>query len=140
MNTKKITQSEIKDLLVSSLPTRPTAPLSFGGRGYTASDMKAAFDKLPLYIIEKFNALLSDVEATDDGSLAASIPTGIGDGHSLSDLFSDVTGGGFADYLSVNGETLGGICKRLDEAIALIEQRLNTLTAHAAAEGEGGEV
>ena len=62
MNTKKILDSEIESLKVSSLPTRPTAPTAFGGSGYTASEMKAAFDRLPLRIIEGFNSLLTEIE------------------------------------------------------------------------------
>ena len=61
MTTNKITDTEIESLKVGSLPTRPTAPTAFGGRGYTATEMKAAFDKLPLKIIEEFNALLDDI-------------------------------------------------------------------------------
>ena len=48
MYTSKILDSEISGLKVASLPTRPTAPQSFGGKGFTAAEMKAAFDKLPL--------------------------------------------------------------------------------------------
>lgn len=67
MSSPLIEESEIKDLLVSSLPTRPTAPSAFGGKGYTVSEMKEAFDKLPLFIIEKFNSLINDAY---DGILA----------------------------------------------------------------------
>ena len=67
MNTKKITDTEIASLKVSSLPTRPTAPNAFGGKGYTATEMKAAFDKLPLRIIEGFNSLIEEIE---NGALA----------------------------------------------------------------------
>ena len=62
MNTKKILDSEIESLSVASLPTRPTAPTAFGGSGYTASEMKAAFDMLPLRIIEGFNSLITEIE------------------------------------------------------------------------------
>ena len=61
MTTSKITDSEIESLKISSLPTRPTAPTAFGGQGYTATEMKEAFDKLPLKIIEEFNALIDDI-------------------------------------------------------------------------------
>ena len=67
MNTKKITDSEIELLRVGSLPTRPTAPTAFGGKGYTATDMKAAFDKLPIRITEAFNSLIEEIE---NGALA----------------------------------------------------------------------
>ena len=67
MNAKKINESEISTLKVASLPTRPTAPTAFGGKGYTATEMKAAFDKLPLYTIANYNLLISDIES---GALA----------------------------------------------------------------------
>jgi hypothetical protein len=67
MNTKKITESEIEELKISSLPTRPTAPTAFGGKGYSATEMKEAFDRLPLYVAERLNSLIDDIES---GSLA----------------------------------------------------------------------
>lgn len=70
MNTKKITDSEIESLKVASLPTRPTAPTAFGGKGYTATEMKAAFDKLPLRIIEGFNSLIEEINS---GALAEAL-------------------------------------------------------------------
>ena len=96
MNTKKITDSEIADIKIASLPSRPTAPTSFGGKGYTANEMKAAFDRLPLYIIQRFNSLLDDISADDDQSLAAEIPTGIKESHSLKALFEDLLSGELA--------------------------------------------
>lgn len=63
MITKKISDSEIESLKVASLPTRPTAPTAFGGKGYTAAQMKAAFDRLPLRILEEFNSLIGEIES-----------------------------------------------------------------------------
>lgn len=62
MKTQKISDSEIESLKIASLPTRPTAPTAFGGKGYTAIEMKQAFDKLPLRIIREFNSLISEIE------------------------------------------------------------------------------
>lgn len=101
MLTTKITDEEIKDLKVSSLPTRPTAPSSFGGRGYTAKEMKEAFDRLPLLIIERFNRLVDDITRLGDTSLSSSVPTGIYEGHTLGRLFSDITDGEAAGYIRV---------------------------------------
>lgn len=106
MQAKKILNSDVRELLISSLPTRPTAPKSQGGRGYGVSEMKAAFDKLPLYIIERYNELISDVIRTGDDSLAAAIPSGIKDGHSLYTLFEDVRTGELATYFSFLGKSL----------------------------------
>ena len=116
MKTKKITESEIKDLKIASLPTRPTAPSAFGGRGYTAEDMKAAFDKLPLIAISRLNSLIDDV-AGEDG-IVTSIPTGLSEGHTLAELFADIVSGAFAEYLMVGGRSLA-------DAINEIEARLD---------------
>lgn len=70
MTTQKITDSEIEPLKVASLPTRPTAPTAFGGKGYTATEMKEAFDKLPLRIIKEFNSLIGEIE---DGTLCRAL-------------------------------------------------------------------
>lgn len=83
MNTKKITDSEIEPLCVASLPTRPTAATAFGGKGYTATEMKAAFDKLPLRIVEGFNSLISEIE---NGALAITLASM----EPFASLFSDV--------------------------------------------------
>ena len=115
MNTKKITTEEIQDLMVSSLPTRPTANPLHGGEGYSAQDMKLAFDLLPLYIIERLNMLIDDAGGLGTGSLASEIPTGIAEGHTLSTLFSDIENGNLAAYIRINGETLSTIIARLEE-------------------------
>ena len=106
MNTTKILESEIKDLKISSLPSRPTAPTAFGGKGYTSAQMKSAFDRLPLFIIERLNSLIDDACSIGEGSLSASIPTGIIDGHTLGDIFNDIMNGSLAGYLHLGGKTL----------------------------------
>lgn len=115
MNTKKIKDADIAGLRIASLPSRPTAPTSFGGRGYTASEMKEAFDKLPLYIIERLNSLLDDIGGIGEGSLAGEIPTGIKEGHTLSALLADITTGEIGNYLSVLGEPLNECIMSLKE-------------------------
>lgn len=106
MKAKKIENQDIKDILIASLPTRPTAPRELGGKGYGASEMKEAFDKLPLYIVERYNSLLEDIRALGEDSLAAAMPSGITDTHTLSDLFYDVSTGNLATYLTFLGKSL----------------------------------
>lgn len=132
MNTTKILESEIADMKISSLPSRPTAPTAFGGKGFTANEMKAAFDKLPLYIIERFNMLLSDIEGSGEGSLAAAIPTKIADGHTLSQLFLDICDGVFASYLSLGDETLEEMKSRLLDEKESFEERIAYCLTHIA--------
>ena len=120
MITKRITQSEIASLKISSLPSRPTAPVSFGGRGYTATEMKAAFDALPLFIMERLNELIDELGGEGFEALVKGVPSGIEDGHTLALLLADVKSGDLSSYLSVGEETLLG-------ALATIRTRLATL-------------
>ena len=103
MKTTKITSTEAEPLLIASLPTRPTAPSAFGGRGYTATEMKAAFDKLPLLIIERFNDLIDDIEG---GAAFASVPTGIGGAPTIADLLGAFTAGTLTSVISYRDTTL----------------------------------
>ena len=132
MITKRISDSEAESLKIASLPTRPTAPTAFGGKGYTSAQMKAAFDKLSLFIIKRFNMLLDDVTSEGEGSLAADIPTGISEGHTLSSFFEDVTSGELPLYLSVGEETLSEMKARLIEENASLEERIALCLLHIA--------
>ena len=115
MNTKTITYDEIRDLTVASLPTRPTADPIYGGEGYSAEEVKRAFDRLPLYVIDRLNMLIEDAGRLGEGSLASEIPTGLKDGHSLAQLFSDIENGNIASYIKIGGESLAEVIARLEE-------------------------
>ena len=132
MNTTKILDSEINDLKIASLPSRPTAPTAFGGRGYTSSEMKSAFDKLSLFIIKRFNMLLDDIASHGEGSLSSEIPTGISEGHTLLNFFSDLTSGELPLYLSMGEETLSEMKQRLKDEKMSIEERLEICLSHIA--------
>ena len=122
MNTKKITDEEIASLKIASLPSRPSAPLAFGGLGYTSGQMKAAFDRLPLYAIDRLNSLIDDLGALGESSAAATIPTGISEGHSLYDLFCDLKNGNASSYITVLGEPLAALIAELRYEIELIAE------------------
>ncbi len=124
MKAKKIYNSDVKDILISSLPSRPTAPRAFGGRGLCAGEMKEAFDRLPLYIIERYNELLSDVTDLGENSLAGAIPTGIKEEHTLNTLFEDIGSGELATYFNVFGESLVSHLISIKSDIAEIKERL----------------
>jgi len=100
MKSKKITDGDINDKKVASLPTRPTAPAAFGGKGYTATELKEAFDSLPLFLVEKYNELIADIRGEDGGGIADAMKTGITENHTLAELFLDVVNGNFITYLS----------------------------------------
>ena len=86
MSMQTITEQELARNGVSSLPLTPTASPALGGRDYTPSEVKAAFDRLPRLIAARLNALLG---AVTDGTLLADIPVAFGDGTlSLSELLA----------------------------------------------------
>ena len=118
MKATKILKTETDPISVSALPTRPTAPTALGGGGYSAEELRAAFDKLPLMIAERFNALLDDIES---GELTAEIKTGINSKHTLSDLFRDIKNGNLASYLMINGESLAAQIALLNLRISRME-------------------
>ena len=62
MFIQEIQESDFASLTVASLPTRPTTSTSLGGKGYTASEMKACFDALPRFIISKLNQLITELK------------------------------------------------------------------------------
>jgi hypothetical protein len=125
MKATKMLTEEVSPLSVSSLPTHPTAPSGLGGKGYTSADMKAAFDRLPLLIIERFNALIDDISANGEGSLASAVLTGIENGHTLFDLFCDIQSGNLAAYLIVGDKSLSAKLAELETRISALEEGKN---------------
>lgn len=122
MKAKTVTEAEIAPLRVSSLPTRPTAPAAFGGKGYTAKEMKEAFDRLPELAIERINDLIDDVGS---GELAKSLATGITAAPTLAKLLSDLESGSLASYMGVFGTTLAAYLSKLREDVDEIKEALN---------------
>ena len=118
----KILDGDIADLKVSSLPTRPTAPTAFGGRGFTSTEMKAAFDKLPLHIVQRLNELIEAIGTVGDGSLAAEILTDISEEHTLADLFEDIKNGTAAQYVRVGDVSLEALADTLLSSVAAIKR------------------
>ena len=124
MKAKKINDGEIAELKSSALPSRPCAPSSFGGRGYTSVEMKAAFDRLPLFIIERLNALLDDISAEGGDSVAREIRTGISEGHTLSELFRDLKSGEAAGYIGILGTSLAEWAAEISEEIRSLKAQI----------------
>lgn len=124
MNTQKIRESEIESLKIASLPKRPTAKVAYGGEGYTAQEMKAAFDKLPLFLVERLNSLIDDIESEEDGKISESIKTGLFELHTLSNFFEDVQNGNLASYLAVGDSTLCEVVSKMQEEISELKSRI----------------
>ena len=125
MKAKKITQDEISDMLIASLPTKPTTPTFYGGRGYSAAEMKSAFDRLPLFILERYNELIEAIGALGEESIAAAIKTGVEEEHTLSDMFSDIGSGSFPSYVKILDTTLLEYLLSLREDIDKIKSALS---------------
>ena len=125
MNTTKILESEVESLKISSLPNRPTAEKKYGGAGLSAQEMKAAFDKLPIFIAERLNSLIDDIESEGDGKISESIKTGLDSGHCLSDFFADIKNGNLASYMALGDSTLVEKIYEMSAAIDAIKEQLN---------------
>ncbi len=117
MRSKKITEAEIADLKVAALPTRPNAATRYGGGGYSAADVKAAFDRLPLYIIEKYNLLIDDILGESNESISDAIKTNFTPTHTLANMLSDIPSGDFAYYLRVGDGYLNSVISELKEKL-----------------------
>ena len=124
MKTTKITDGDINDKKIASLPTRPTAPKAFGGRGYTANELKAAFDLLPLFLVDKFNTLISDISGEGGESIADVLPTDIKDSHTLGELFRDIKSGEFITYLAAPSGTVSEYLLKLRADIDKLSRQL----------------
>ncbi len=107
MPIEKITETELKTLGVSALPERPSAPSLYSGKPLTAEELRAAFDRLPTLLAQRFNALVEGAGLYDEedpkDTLAALIATHMSEGHSLEDLFADIKSGVFASRMPVIG-------------------------------------
>ena len=124
MNTKKILESEVENLKIASLPNRPTAKKTYGGGGLSAQEMKAAFDSLPLFVAERLNSLIDDIEREGEGKIGESIKTGLDTGHCLSDFFADVKNGNLASYMALGDGTLVEKIHEMSAAIDAIKAKL----------------
>ena len=121
MNSKKITDSEIASLKVASLPTRPNAETKYGGLSYSATKMKEAFDKLPLFIIQRLNLLIDDINR-ESGGVCDNIKTGLSEGHTLKVFFSDVKNGKLGAYFVINGTSLTEHLERIYSKLERLER------------------
>lgn len=126
MKATIITKSELDPLKISALPTRPTAPTAYGGRGYTSEQMKQAFDRMPELIAQRLNTLIEDVK---DGEVLDAIPTGISEVPTLAELIAAITDGTLAGVMTVMGVSLASYLLTLREDVDTVATRLGiTLT------------
>ena len=120
MFTKQIQESEIEPLAIASLPTRPTTSTALGGRGFTASEMRSAFDALPRLIIARLNQLIEELAEGLIEELARDIPIEFPDmGYSFGAFLDDFIDGKLVNYLRLgaNGPSLGEVVPPLVEKV-----------------------
>jgi hypothetical protein len=120
---EKIKKETVELLGVSSLPTSPTSPGAIGG-GYSAEEMKLAFDRLAIHIIEQYNLLIEAIHSDPSASILGEIPTGISDGHTLRDLMSDITGGDFAVYMKLGNRSILEEMQSLSQRVTALEEKI----------------
>ena len=95
----KITQKELDATKIERLPNRPNTGASIGGGALSATEMKRRYDAAPELISKKINALVDAIAGVDeegkltDKGIASLIMTGLGKGHSLTDLFRGLADG-----------------------------------------------
>lgn len=107
MAIRDITKEEIaRNQIEGNLPDRPSQMTLYGGKVMTPAEVKAAHDKLPKLVAERFNELIAAIRTQGEGSLADEILTGIREGHTLADMFKDIVSGSFTSYLTVGEGSL----------------------------------
>ena len=127
MRIQKIKDEELEPLKIASLPNRPTAPEEYGGVGYSAKDMKGAFDRLPLFLAGKFNELLEDIEAEGEDSIAYAIKIGLGESISLRDFIDWFSTGQILAFIPTGEESLAAFLTALrrdvDKCLNALEEK-----------------
>lgn len=113
MKSHTITNEEIEALKVASLPNRPTAPEEYGGHGFTAKEMKEAFDRLPLYLVDRLNDLIDDIETESSDSILRSVKLGVGNGMTLYDFLLLFETGQILSIIPMGDENLSFYLVRL---------------------------
>ncbi len=120
MFVKEIEESEIEPLCIASLPTRPTTSSSLGGKGYTASEMKACFDALPRLIIKRLNQLIEELREGLVEELVWDIDMQLPDiGYTFGTFVEDFGRGALVDYLRLGegGPSVGEVVPSLIEKV-----------------------
>ena len=120
MFTKEIQESEIEPLAIASLPTRPNTSIALGGRGFTASEMRACFDALPRLIIQRLNQLIEELREGLVEELSKEMIIELPEGdYSFGTFLEDFAEGRLVNYLRLgeNGATLGEVLPTLIEKV-----------------------
>ncbi len=119
MSISKITDAEFDARSISSLSVRPNAPSVYSGVALSSAELRSAFDSLSSLLRDRYNALVDEICASPEAeSVASYIKTGISEGHTLAELFSDIKGGEAASYFKIGELSLLEYAARNDEDLA----------------------
>lgn len=129
MITKVVFPEEYEHLKVASLPSNPTAGVNYGGLGYNAAQMKAAFDALPLFIIEKLNRLINDIKEEPVYAISSEMKTGIDKAPYLSDIFAHITDGQLVSYLTLGDESVASAISKIRSDIDMMKADIDKIKA-----------
>ena len=135
MSLQEITERELSLYGVVSLPTRPGASREFGGRSYTPTELKEAFDRLPKLLAERYNELVRQVS---EGDLAETLMvTRDGEPVSLQAYLKDITerlleeeqkSSGLTQTDASYGALIEELQRAVDEIDAILEEIDDTPT------------
>ena len=115
----------IKPETVEMLGVRalPNAPIAQGvSGGYSAGEIKQAFDRLTVHVIEQFNLLINAIHSSGNASIMAEMPTGLNENHTLAQLISDIRNGNLSAYLTVNNNSLAEEIAEIRAKITALEE------------------
>lgn len=131
MSLSKITQEEVEKNAISSLASHPSSPSLYSGQSLSAKELQAAFDRLPRLVAERFNALIDSLGlyTGEKEHLADCLATGLAKGHSLTDLFEEITNGGLSERLTLpDGQVLSSVLQAFKEALSTLKERYDELS------------
>lgn len=121
---ERITEAQIRSKGVQSLADRPNASSQYGEGGLTAAQLKAAFDRLAIYLAEKINIIQSALSAEDAPEY---IRIGGEDGAevTLDDLLKSITNGNLASNIMLYSSATDSDLKSLQVIINLIAKGIS---------------
>lgn len=135
---KKITNAQISEKGVRALADRPNANSQYGASGLSAQQLKLWFDKLAVFLSEKYNELLDVLSGTDAADYVRIALDAYGV-TSLQDLVDSFGNGSFAEKLmmvlphatATVRQEIQAVIYNFAQRISANEEEITTLWADA---------
>lgn len=119
MKSRKIVTSETEPLLISSLPPRPNQKEWMGGVGYSSAELRAAFDKLPLLLVGRYNDLIDDITS---GDICQLLSTNSAESQTLSEFLEETRNGVWASKFQLDGLSLRAVIQSILARLDALEE------------------